>query len=440
MSHNNYNNTSTNYTGGNTGMNTAGNYGHHDQQYSNNPNMSHHSSGNPLSGTTHTGGHHNNLTHNSNDLNYQNEQYSRNHGDLSRHNSTHALGNTHHNTSGPLNGNRHNGPGPNTMTGQHNGYGPNSGPMHSGGGHHNHNDNYRGDYNDKHNSRHFDDDRHHNRRGGGGRGRGFALFGGSGGGGKMRKSHNRDKTRSRSRRIRNRYDPDSGVFNARPSFGQWLKHTWLDILTMAAMGAIGLGVYEADPAPSRSFPITNLDGSVVYPTVAYPLRNEIIPIWAAALMAALIPIFIILCMQIRIKSFWDVNNGVLGLLYSLIAAAVFQVFVKWLIGGLRPHFLAVCDPDPSIAAQAEGNGNGFAGLMFDRSICRGDRNQINDALESMPSGHSTAAFAGFVYLSLYLNAKLKVWSNFHPSFWKVCCTTHLHNELSLSEALTANNS
>jgi hypothetical protein len=28
----------------------------------------------------------------------------------------------------------------------------------------------------------------------------------------------------------------------RPSFGQWLKYTWLDILTMAIMGAIGLGV------------------------------------------------------------------------------------------------------------------------------------------------------------------------------------------------------
>jgi hypothetical protein len=28
----------------------------------------------------------------------------------------------------------------------------------------------------------------------------------------------------------------------RPRFGQWLKVTWLDILTMVAMGAIGLGV------------------------------------------------------------------------------------------------------------------------------------------------------------------------------------------------------
>lgn len=29
---------------------------------------------------------------------------------------------------------------------------------------------------------------------------------------------------------------------SRPSFGQWLKYTWLDIVTMVCMGAIGLGV------------------------------------------------------------------------------------------------------------------------------------------------------------------------------------------------------
>lgn len=57
--------------------------------------------------------------------------------------------------------------------------------------------------------------------------------------------------------------------------------------------------------------------------------------------------------------------------------------------------------------------------MYDRSICTGDRNQIDDSLESFPSGHSTAAFAGFVFFYLYLNAKLKVFSNYHPAFWKL---------------------
>lgn len=202
-----------------------------------------------------------------------------------------------------------------------------------------------------------------------------------------------------------------------------LKFTWLDLLTMAAMGAIGLGVYNADPAPSRSFPITFLDGEVVYPEFAYPLRSEIVPIWEAALLASLIPIAVILLMQIRIRSFWDVNNAIIGLLYSLITAAVFQVFIKWLIGGLRPHFLYVCAPDLSKVQQnGQYQGQGFGRIMFQRDVCTGDRNQINDSLESMPSGHSTAAWAGFLYLYYYLNAKLKVWSNYHPAMWKLIVT------------------
>lgn len=111
-------------------------------------------------------------------------------------------------------------------------------------------------------------------------------------------------------RSSNTHHTSGGAWNSRPTFGIWLKQTWLDILTMVIMGAIGLGVYMADPAPSRSFPVDFYDGEVVYPEFAYPLRNEIIPIWAAALMAALIPITVFLIMQIRVRSFWDVNNAV----------------------------------------------------------------------------------------------------------------------------------
>ncbi|KAM6486441.1 phosphatidic acid phosphatase type 2/haloperoxidase [Trichoderma sp. SZMC 28011] len=209
------------------------------------------------------------------------------------------------------------------------------------------------------------------------------------------------------------------AMHSRPSFGQWLRVTWLDILTMVAMGAIGLGVYEAKPAPTRSFPVTFSDGEIVWPEFGYPLRKEIVPIWLAAFLASIIPIFIILVMQIRIRSFWDVNNGVIGLLYSLICAAVFQVFCKWLIGGLRPHFLDVCKPDLSRVTTSGLDRTGFQQIYFTRDICTGDPDQIDDSLESFPSGHTTAAFAGFVYLSLYLNAKLKVFANYHPAMWKL---------------------
>jgi len=211
----------------------------------------------------------------------------------------------------------------------------------------------------------------------------------------------------------------SGNLNTRPTFGAWLRGTWLDILTMAAMGAIGLGVYEAHPAPSRSFPVTFSDGEIVYPQFSYPLRKEIVPIWLAALLGFLIPTVVFVFCQIRVRSFWDLNNAILGLLYSLISAAVFQVFIKWLIGGLRPHFLTVCKPSIPTNAGAAPTGIGFGMIMYDRKICTGDQDQIDDSLESMPSGHSTAAFAGFIFLYLYLNAKLKVFSNHHPAFWKL---------------------
>ncbi|KAK4225079.1 pap2 superfamily protein [Podospora fimiseda] len=219
------------------------------------------------------------------------------------------------------------------------------------------------------------------------------------------------------------YHDEPYTMSSRPTFGQWLKGTWLDLLTMVVLGAIGLGVYYAPPAPSRSFAVTFANGEIVYPQFAYPLRDEIIPIWLAAFLASVVPIFIMLLMQIRIRSFWDFNNAVIGLLYSLITAAVFQVFIKWLIGGLRPHFLDVCKPDMSRLTNNNGlNRVGYEQIYYTKEICTGDEKEINDSLESMPSGHATAAFAGLVFLYLYLNAKLKVFSNYHPALWKLAVT------------------
>jgi len=185
------------------------------------------------------------------------------------------------------------------------------------------------------------------------------------------------------------------------------------------MGAVGLGVYEAPPAPSRSFPVYFQDGQVVYPEFAYPIRKEIVPIWAAALIAFFVPFFFIALFQIRNRGLRLITlcETTFGLLKSLITAAVFQVWIKWLIGGLRPHFYAACQP--KITQGDAPSGIGFAALMYDRSICTGDKNTIDDSLESMPSGHSTAAWAGLFYLALYFNAQLKVMSAHNPAYWKM---------------------
>jgi hypothetical protein len=131
---------------------------------------------------------------------------------------------------------------------------------------------------------------------------------------------------------------------ATPRLRVWFTTFWKDILAMALMGGIALGVHLAPPAPSRTFPITFSDGEIVMPQFAYEPRTQIIPVWAAVLLASLVPIFFFLLAQIRVRSWMDFVVASIGVLQSLITSSVFQVVIKCLIGGLRPHFLAACKP------------------------------------------------------------------------------------------------
>ncbi len=162
------------------------------------------------------------------------------------------------------------------------------------------------------------------------------------------------------------------------------------------------------------------NNDVVYPQFAYPLRKEILPSWLAILLGPVVPVICILVMQLRIRSFWDANNAIFGVLYALSNSVLFQVILKWLIGGLRPHFLDVCKPDLSrVKNTTLYNAAGFNSMYYTREVCTGDRRQINDSLTSFPSGHTTAAFAGFVFLSLYMNAKFKIFADRHTPLWKL---------------------
>ncbi|KAI2473340.1 acid phosphatase/Vanadium-dependent haloperoxidase [Annulohypoxylon bovei var. microspora] len=222
-----------------------------------------------------------------------------------------------------------------------------------------------------------------------------------------------------------RYEPYS--MEKRPSFGLWLKVTWLDILTILAVGAVAIGVYSLPPAGMRMFPLTVIDartgqdtGEVVYPQFAYPYRPQIISSWLDSVLAISIPLFLLIIVQIRVRSFWDLNNCIIGFIYALETSSAFQVMIKWLIGGLRPSFYDICKPDPSLASDTGLNAVGYRQYMFTSQICTvGQGRPLWNAMQSFPSGHSTTICAAAVYLFLYLNAKFKVFANYHPSMWKL---------------------
>ncbi|KAI1104408.1 acid phosphatase/Vanadium-dependent haloperoxidase [Jackrogersella minutella] len=218
----------------------------------------------------------------------------------------------------------------------------------------------------------------------------------------------------------------------RPSFRLWLRVTWLDILTMLLVGAVAFGVYNLPPAGTRMFPLTVIDartgedtGEVVYPEFAYPYRAQYISSWLDAVLAILVPLFLLLIVQIRVRNFWDLNNSIIGFIYALETSAAFQVMIKWLIGGLRPSFYDVCKPDPRLANYPGFNTTGLNAVgyrqyMYTSEICTtGQGRPLWNAMQSFPSGHSTTICAAAVFSFLYINAKFKVFANYHPSMWKL---------------------
>lgn len=176
------------------------------------------------------------------------------------------------------------------------------------------------------------------------------------------------------------------------------------------------------------FPITFRGTSdVVYPEWAYEERPEIIAPWLSGLLSISIPIIIFAIAQTRVRSAWDLSHAVLGVIFAVLLATFLSVLTKLFFGGFRPNFYSICQiKDGALRfykSRSYLDRSGFQRLMFTSGICsQCDRMKLKHAMTSFPSGHAVAYFAGFGFLFFWLNAKLKVWSDHKPSFWKLIAT------------------
>lgn len=106
---------------------------------------------------------------------------------------------------------------------------------------------------------------------------------------------------------------------------------------------------------------------------------------------------------------WELERGLAGLSFSVALAFFITQGVKNLVGRPRPNTLAHCVPDTDALAQhiitAYGQGTDERWALVDSGICT---NEVDGAFRSFPSGHASFAWAGLLYLSLYLCAKLSI--------------------------------
>ncbi|OTB03077.1 hypothetical protein M426DRAFT_61120 [Hypoxylon sp. CI-4A] len=126
------------------------------------------------------------------------------------------------------------------------------------------------------------------------------------------------------------------------------------------------------------------------------------------------------------RKLWELHTGWLGLALSLISAWIITQGMKNLFGKPRPDLLSRCQPDFANVMKYvvgfntpsdDGTFSGpYNGQLVSGDICKNpDKDLLDDGFRSYPSGHSSSAAAGLIYLSFFLASKFAITIPFVPT-------------------------
>ncbi|CAI6092318.1 hypothetical protein V2G26_009472 [Clonostachys chloroleuca] len=194
---------------------------------------------------------------------------------------------------------------------------------------------------------------------------------------------------------------------------------WVIILATAGAG-LALGRFEPH---KRHF-------SLMDPTISFPYtEKELVPIWLAGVISGGMPILLVILVSLIFvpgptvpvgtpkavvwrRKLWELHVGLLGLGLSLATALFFTEATKNIFGKPRPDMLSRCQPDIENWKNYIVGGyelGSMDGRVVSAAICQQtDTKKLDDGFRSYPSGHSSTAAAGLLYLSLFLASKLSV--------------------------------
>ncbi|KAG7143529.1 Diacylglycerol pyrophosphate phosphatase 1 like protein [Verticillium longisporum] len=207
---------------------------------------------------------------------------------------------------------------------------------------------------------------------------------------------------------------------------------WVVLVLVAGAGG-GLHLIEPNKRPF----------SLVDPNIAFPFtESETVPVWLLLVLNLFVPALIILLVCLIFvpgntipegtpksliwkRKLWELHVGLLGLALAIVGAWFITNGMKNMFGKPRPDLLSRCEPDLANFQQyiIGGIASGSAaipsnlnleqlvglGMLVSPDICKNtDSSKLDDGFRSYPSGHSSSAAAGLIYLSLFLASKFAV--------------------------------
>lgn len=142
---------------------------------------------------------------------------------------------------------------------------------------------------------------------------------------------------------------------------------------------------------ASAIPIYEREFSIHDPSISNPLRKSQVSSELNNALALYLPAVIVVISGIKNRSLVQSHHGVISVCAGRGLARLITEVLKRIIGGLRPDFLSRCEWDKVLEA------------------CTGDAEDILDGRQSFPSGHSSAAFAGMTFLSLWIAGQTAAW-------------------------------
>ncbi|KAI1271052.1 acid phosphatase/Vanadium-dependent haloperoxidase [Xylaria sp. FL0933] len=208
-----------------------------------------------------------------------------------------------------------------------------------------------------------------------------------------------------------------------------------DWLIMVVVGLIGYFLGNVTP---NKRPFSLLDDNIAFPVT----QHETVTSGLLLTFNAAVPIAVILVVALVFvpgrtvpdgtpssliwrRKLWELHMGWLGLALSLISAWIVTQGMKNLFGKPRPDLLSRCMPDVANVAKhvvgfsspllTDAGASQYYGQLVSASICTNpDKAFLDDGFRSYPSGHSSSAAAGLIYLSFFLASKFAITFPFVP--------------------------
>ncbi|KAF8479804.1 lipid phosphate phosphatase 1 [Russula ochroleuca] len=151
---------------------------------------------------------------------------------------------------------------------------------------------------------------------------------------------------------------------------------WIVVIEFFVLGNFirAQQVFERDFSPSD-------------PLIQHPHTSEQISSYTNNLIAVAVPAVLVVLVGAFRNSIHEIHHGLLAVIAGSALTRVITEALKNRVGRLRPDFLSRCQWDAS------------------QHVCTGNIDAILDGRRSFPSGHSSTAFVGMTFLTLFLAGK-----------------------------------